>query len=312
MGEILGQLGMQAAGAAIGGIGGQIFGAMNDRRQLRQQQKLTDMQIDADQKMTAYNKSAQLQMWKDTSYGPQKEQMEKAGINPALMYGMGGGGGQTANVSTGNVGGGRASGNTGENVAMAGMGIDMALKQAQIRLMESQTNKTNVEADVTGGVGKDKIVADTGVSNTVKKINELNIHVSESTLKDQIKQIVQDSQLTMAKKDEINQNVRFGAETFGVRSEQVAESVALVIMQQKALSAGINVDKAKLGEIAASIAQKWMGLSIEQKKLSLQERTTIVQEAVQENNPSQIKGTLLNMVIKGVLEALTGGENGPK
>ena len=160
---------MQAAGAAIGGIGGQIFGAMNDRRQLRQQKALTAMQMNADKEMTAYNKDVQMQMWRDTSYGPQKEQMEKAGINPALMYGMGGGGGQTANISSGNVGGGRASGNTGENVAMAGMGIDMALKQAQIRLMESQTNKTNVEADVTGGVGKDKIVADTGVSNTVKR-----------------------------------------------------------------------------------------------------------------------------------------------
>lgn len=142
MGEVLGQIGMQAAGAAIGGIGGQIFGAMNDRRQLKQQKALTAMQMNADKEMTAYNKDVQLQMWRDTSYGPQKEQMEKAGINPALMYGMGGGGGQTANISSGNVGGGRASGNTGENVAMAGMGM---MGAAQLRLMKEQADNLNAD-----------------------------------------------------------------------------------------------------------------------------------------------------------------------
>ena len=265
------------------------------------------MQMNADKEMTAYNKDVQMQLWRDTSYGAQKEQMEKAGINPGLMYGMGGGGGQTANISSGNVGGGRAAGNTGENVAMAGMGLDLALKQAQIKLMEAQAKKTDVEADVTGGVGKDKIVADTGVSNTVKRLNELNIHVSEETLVDQIKQIVQESQLTMAKKDEVNQNVAFGAETFGVRAEEVAEKVALIIMQKEALKIGIEVDKARIEEIAAKISQGWAELDLEERKTRVAEI-----RAEYDLNPSWDK--LFNTLITSsgkIFDVIGRGRKGP-
>jgi len=142
MGAALGQLGMQVAGGLIGGGMGALFAKGQDRRQLKQQQKLTDMQMNADKHMSSYNKDLQLQMWKDTSYNAQKGEIEKAGLNPALMYGMGGGGGQTANVSTGNVGGGRAEGNSGEAMAGAGMGM---MGAAQLRLIEAQ--KENIEAD---------------------------------------------------------------------------------------------------------------------------------------------------------------------
>ena len=41
------------------------------------------------------SKDQQLAMWNETNYGAQVSHLEAAGLNPALMYGAGGGGGST-------------------------------------------------------------------------------------------------------------------------------------------------------------------------------------------------------------------------
>ena len=80
----------------------------NDRRQLRQQEKLQNLEIRGSKELTDYNAAKQLEMWKATNYPAQVEQMKLAGLNPALAYGMGGGGGVTSNVATGKTSGGQA------------------------------------------------------------------------------------------------------------------------------------------------------------------------------------------------------------
>ena len=57
----LGTLGMEAAGTAASGLLGMVFGGMNDRRQINQQQKLTDMQLAANKKMSDYQYEQQNQ-----------------------------------------------------------------------------------------------------------------------------------------------------------------------------------------------------------------------------------------------------------
>ena len=107
------ELGISTAAAAgsgvIGGLINQLFAGSNDRRQIRQQQKLTDMQVAANKQIADYEQELGLKMWKDTNYPAQVEMMKAAGLNPALAYGMGGGGGVTANVATGKTSGGPLS-----------------------------------------------------------------------------------------------------------------------------------------------------------------------------------------------------------
>lgn len=138
-----------AIGAGITGLGYALANG-KDKRQLRQQEKLNDLQVEANDKMLGIQNQHALQFWKDTGYGAQKEQMKEAGINPALMYGMGGGGGQSTGTGSANVGAADAPKGSGREMEDSiGMGIQAAaqlsLIKAQKENIEASTNKLNAE-----------------------------------------------------------------------------------------------------------------------------------------------------------------------
>lgn len=123
---------------------------MQDKRQVSQQGRLLKQQLKYDQAMSKFNQGMALDMWHKTGYGPQVKQMKEAGINPALMYGMGGGGGQTAQSPIGSVNSANAPSGGGE----IGMGIQQAM---QVALLKAQ--KENIEAD-TKNKEADTVVKD--------------------------------------------------------------------------------------------------------------------------------------------------------
>lgn len=133
------QAGTQAAQGAVG-MGVQRLGVNYDhRKQREQQQKLMDMQIEGEARLMDIQSQKQLEMWEKTGYGAQKDQMKRAGINPALLYGMSGGGGQTVGGSMPGVGGGQAS-----DPNTRGMGISR-MELGNLALLQAQ--KENIEAD---------------------------------------------------------------------------------------------------------------------------------------------------------------------
>lgn len=135
---MLGMAAMNTAQNAVGAGMGLILQGINDRRQLRQQEKLQNLQIKGQQQMVDYNYAKELQMWKDTNYRAQMAELKAAGLNPALMYKQGGPGGITGSP-VGNVTGGQAP--------AGGMEImNMMMTKAQLELMKAQTDKTKAEA----------------------------------------------------------------------------------------------------------------------------------------------------------------------
>ena len=90
-------------GAIIGaglGLAGSILGR---KQQNDDQREMMELQAKLNQQQAQHNQGLAKDMWNYTSYPNQVRNMEAAGLNPALLYGMGGQGGSTA-------GAGQASG----------------------------------------------------------------------------------------------------------------------------------------------------------------------------------------------------------
>ena len=107
----------------------------------------------------------QMQMWKDTNYAAQVEEMKKAGLSIGLKYGKGGAGGATT-----------GAGATGVNAPSAptGMGLQsgsqLAAQVANIELTKAQTENVRADTERKLGVDKTKVEAETnsliqGISN---------------------------------------------------------------------------------------------------------------------------------------------------
>ena len=93
-----------------------------------------------------------LQMWKDTNYGAQKNEMEKAGLSAGLMYGNGGG--QAASTAGGNATQPSAPKTNPVEAALQQQSLGLQLKQieAQNRLANAEATKTIAEANKIAGV----------------------------------------------------------------------------------------------------------------------------------------------------------------
>ena len=124
--------------AATGGISsaigqglGMVLGGLNDKRQLQQQQKLTDQQVEANKKIGAFNQQNAKEMWDYTNYENQVKHMQEAGLNVGLMYGGAGQGGSTTGGTASGVSGGVADG----GVARTGLGMQLA---SQLALQKAQ------------------------------------------------------------------------------------------------------------------------------------------------------------------------------
>lgn len=138
------QIGMAGLGMILGGI--------NDQRQIDQQRELQGMQIKGNKEMADYSQQKQKEMWDYTNYENQKKHMKNAGLNPALMYGMGGGGGSSlGSGASGSVNGGDAPKGGGEAMGM----MQMALMDAQRRNIEADTANKNAG---TPGIVSDGVI----------------------------------------------------------------------------------------------------------------------------------------------------------
>ena len=104
MAKDIGKIGMaaiQAGGKVMDGLIDIGMNSLNEAlwgdyyrdKEVEQSQKLLDQQTAAQSKLMKQSKDQQLTMWNATNYGAQTAHLQAAGLNPALMYGAGGGGG---------------------------------------------------------------------------------------------------------------------------------------------------------------------------------------------------------------------------
>lgn len=179
------QVGSQAAGGGLGAIIGMFGQKAADRRQVEMQRKLQDMQMQGQMQLTDYNQQKALEMWEKTGYGAQMTQIKKAGLNPGLLYGMGGGGGQSAAVTPGNISGGNAPVGGGELMGGIGMGIQSALTAAQIENIKANTKKIEAEIPNVAKTGENidastkKLIQDVESSKAQQALTEIATNIAQ-------------------------------------------------------------------------------------------------------------------------------------
>lgn len=140
---------VKAAGAAGQTLMGQMFAKRNDKRQLKQAEKLMQLEMEGSKEMSEFQREQQMKLWESTNYGAQVEQLKKAGLSTGLMYGGSGPGGTT----------GTAPGRVSSQSTLAGnemMQRTNLLGLAEIQNLQAQTRLTNVQADKLAGIDTEK------------------------------------------------------------------------------------------------------------------------------------------------------------
>ena len=158
MGNIGTVLGSAALGGLTGGVGGLVSGAIGglgslfgigrrkekkareaEEREHQRQLEYMGLQAQYNKEQAKYSTELSKEMWDYTNYENQMKHLEAAGLNPALLYGQGGGGGSAA-------GGGTAAGVSLPSSTGVGMGIQWETMEANKELAKAQAAKTNAEA----------------------------------------------------------------------------------------------------------------------------------------------------------------------
>ena len=151
------QAGNQAVGMGMNWVDEALFGNKRRKKQLEQQQKLTDIQTNANKQLADYGMGISKEMFEATGYAAQRRQMEEAGLSPGLMYGHAEQGGSTASASAGSAGSGTASDEMARKQAATqaqGMALQNAMTMSQIEVNKAQANKLNADAGLSGAQTK--------------------------------------------------------------------------------------------------------------------------------------------------------------
>ena len=278
---MLEQLGMNAAGAAVDNTIGLIAGGVQARRQMKNQRKLMAEQLGIDKLKMEEQRKIQMQMWRDTNYAAQVEELKKAGLSIGLMYGKGGAGGATT-----------GAGATGVSAPSAptGMGLQggsqLAAQLANIELTKAQTE--NVKADTERKLGVDKTKVETEIGSLIETTNNtkiqgrlmeidedlkgIELEIKDRTKEDTINAIGQQIQLSnqqinwWVRKNKIDEaTMEKQIEIISQKALKLIAETELIGEQKNLTKQEIEESKARANKMAEDIAQGWKRLSIEEK-----------------------------------------------
>lgn len=272
------------ASAALG-IG---QGAINDARQIQQQGILNKQQMTQNQQMAQFNYDQQMRMWRETGYGGQMNEMIKAGLNPALMYGQGGGASGTVNAQSGDVNAAKAPTGGGEIQAQMAMGMQRELLDAQKENIKADTVLKQQQAAKTGGV--DTTEGQARIENTKQqttnagieqKQRETELKIRQESAGDVIDRISYETRTALQELQ--SATVKAGIDR-GTISEQMttikARAIGAVIdnaigrKQVENISADTTLKKQQRDASIQQLMQNWDEMGLKTRKLSLEKIMT--------------------------------------
>ena len=178
----------------------------------------------------------------------QKERLQEAGLNPGLMYGLGGEGGSS--VSSGGGTGAEVSGvgNPGTQAVM--MGLQAKSIESQIALNNAQASKINAETE--------KTEADTGKTKADTKVSIVNAdNIVEAT------KLIKEQQLSEQSKRELNE----AEKNYKIRITSLQDALERLTNAKETeswyLSKSIEMETYKLSKEAEEIIKRIDGMEID-------------------------------------------------
>lgn len=260
--------GSTIANAAIGMIGQR----KREKRAMNNQKQLMDIQHKNQRELNQQGFDLQKRMWDETNYEAQMEHLKNAGLNPALMYGMSGGGG----VTTGSQGGGSAaSGHAPAPQDMPSMDIQQALMMnAQIKLMEAQAKKAEAEADSTRGIEGTKGAAEIanltqGIENqkavealtrAQERLTKIEAYIADSSKEDRIDSIIYNAEKAMHDANIAAAQSDVDSSTIKEKKNIIAQMAVGAALDNVLKRENITKTKEEIREISQGILQKWEAL----------------------------------------------------
>lgn len=159
----------------ITGVMGAIAGQAAEDRQYQNEREMMGLQARYNKKAAEYTQQLQKEMWDYTNYKNQVKHLKGAGLNPALLYGMSGGGGTTA-------GSAHAEGVNNTGTQAVGMGLEAAQLFSNIRLNNALADKNEADADKTRGVDTDLARAQENLTNFNARLSELKGYLTQEDI----------------------------------------------------------------------------------------------------------------------------------
>lgn len=286
-----------AAGATIAGQGIQMGATkQNNTKSYNRTRSLMDKQLEQNQQQALFNQKLQMEMWEKTGPMGQMEQLKKAGLNPGLIYGMGGAGGQTAQAAqAAPVSGG---GFKGDNPG-AGAGASGAILGEQLALMTAQ--RKNIEADTANKqAGAGKQTAETGAiptqiekakaetaniqqgtiaSKVATDINNLKLQKDTATFNDEIDIVMRERKVAEDMAKIKHNEKKISDATYRTMIDQIRADYAATLaineltrQKTKESASNIQVNEAQIYKTFRDVAQGWNRLENEGKQTGINDR----------------------------------------
>lgn len=178
----------------------------------------------------------------------QKERLKEAGLNPGLMYGIGGEGGSSVSSGGGTGSEVQGVGNPGTQAVM--MGLQAKSIESQIALNNAQASKINAETE--------KTEADTGKTKADTKVSIVNAdNIVEAT------KLIKEQQLSEQSKRDLNE----AEKNYKIRVTELQDALERLTNAKETeswyLSRSIEMGTYKLSKEAEKLMEEIDGLEVD-------------------------------------------------
>nr|WAE43721.1 MAG: DNA pilot protein [Microviridae sp.] len=255
------------------------------QQQLQQQQALTNIQVNAQNQEADNALQNQETLFNyQNAYNTPTQQIaryEAAGLNPALMYQASGSGGATMpSVSQGYAGGGQAA----DAAQTQNAAVQNSMQIEQQKVMESQINLNNAQAEKISGHDVQNIdaqtentqqdtqnkVAQQTLTEEQTKLASVQADIAGKTEDEAVTMIAYNLQTAMAQTTSALSNAKVDNDTINSKIKILSQQATNMAIDAMAKKQGIQVQEAQINQITQGIQQKWEELNLQGQNNTLQ------------------------------------------